>query len=378
MTDDGSILAIGETGVGMNESGLVRAFVFNGSVWTAYGQPIEGEAVNDLSGRSVALSSTGLFLAVGAQYNDAQDQSDSKRGHVRVFLFDGSRWIQDGSDIDGADFEDTMGGSVAISALGDTVAAGAPLAYGQGVEVSGAARVFHKASVQEGDWTQVGVDLPGEAEGDNFGWTVSISEDANIVAAGAPGNSRNGPRSGHVRIHRFVGNDWIQMGQDIYGEQGELAGSCVSLNGNGTILAVGSAEYSDESVNEGGRLRIFSFDGESWNETANIVGTSGTSAGFGWSCSISRDGTRVSGGAYGATVDGIARTGVVQSFGLFGSTWKQIGQDLVGDATVNQFGYSVALSKDGTTVAVGANLHDINGDLSGQVSVYRLEAMNDP
>jgi hypothetical protein len=41
-------------------------FVWNESEWIQLGDDIDGEAAGDLSGISVALSSTGLILAVGA------------------------------------------------------------------------------------------------------------------------------------------------------------------------------------------------------------------------------------------------------------------------------------------------------------------------
>ena len=44
---------------------------------------IDGEAADDNSGRSVSLSSDGTIVAIGANYNDGDNGSDS--GHVRIF-----------------------------------------------------------------------------------------------------------------------------------------------------------------------------------------------------------------------------------------------------------------------------------------------------
>ena len=38
--------------------------------------------------------------------------------------------------------------------------------------------------------------------------------------------------------------------------------------------------------------------------------------------------------------------------------WKQIGQDIDGEASGDQSGYSVSLSADGTMVAIGAIQND--------------------
>ena len=57
---------------------------------------IDGEAAGDWSGLSVSLSSDGKTLAIGAMLNDGAKGSDS--GHVRVYGYIGSDWIQLGGD----------------------------------------------------------------------------------------------------------------------------------------------------------------------------------------------------------------------------------------------------------------------------------------
>ena len=50
--------------------------------------------------------------------------------------------------------------------------------------------------------------------------------------------------------------------------------------------------------------------------------------------------------------------------------WMQLGQDIDGEAAGDQSGYSVSLSSDGTTVAIGAPCNDGNGSYSGHVRIY--------
>ena len=47
---------------------------------------------------------------------------------------------------------------------------------------------------------QVGQSLNGDASKDFFGRSVALSADGSIVAAGASGNDDNGDDSGHVRV----------------------------------------------------------------------------------------------------------------------------------------------------------------------------------
>ena len=54
------------------------------------------------------------------------------------------------------------------------------------------------------------------------------------------------------------------------------------------------------------------------------------------------------------------------------ASWKQIGQDIDGEAESDQSGESVSLSADGRTVAIGAYGNDGGGEDSGHVRVYSL------
>ena len=61
--------------------------------WIQIGQDILGEVANDLFGSSVAFSSDGNRLAIGAIYNDA---SGNNAGHVEVYDWDRLFWVQVG------------------------------------------------------------------------------------------------------------------------------------------------------------------------------------------------------------------------------------------------------------------------------------------
>ena len=67
-------------------------------------------------------------------------------------------------------------------------------------------------------------------------------------------------------------------------------------------------------------------------------------------------------------------SGHVRVYNLVGSEWQQIGQDIDGEALANDWsGWSVSLSADGTTVAIGARfIMMVMGYHSGHVRVYNL------
>jgi hypothetical protein len=96
---------------------------------TSYGQvqignDIDGENPEDLSGSSVAISANGTIVAIGAIEND---DGGSRSGHVRVYENIGGIWIQIGQDIAGEAVDNRSGWSLAISADGGIVAIGSDL-----------------------------------------------------------------------------------------------------------------------------------------------------------------------------------------------------------------------------------------------------------
>jgi len=196
MSADGNRVAIGATrndGNGDN-SGHVRVYQWSGAVWAQLGADIDGEAAGDRSGGAVSLSADGDRVAIGAYLNDGNGDNS---GHVRVYQWSGVAWTQLGVDIDGEAANDQSGRAVSLSADGDRVAIGAPFNDDNG-STSGHVRVYQWSGVA---WTQLGVDIDGEATGNLSGFSVSMSADGNRVAIGAPVNDGNGSNSGHVRVY---------------------------------------------------------------------------------------------------------------------------------------------------------------------------------
>ena len=86
------------------------------------GSDIDGETADDQSGYSVAMSADGNRIVIGAPYND--DNGDNS-GQVRIYTWNGTIWTQTGADIDGETAGDQSGYSVAMSADGTRIAIGA-------------------------------------------------------------------------------------------------------------------------------------------------------------------------------------------------------------------------------------------------------------
>ncbi|MBU4586090.1 MAG: FG-GAP repeat protein [Proteobacteria bacterium] len=369
LSSDGSIIAIGapyNDGNG-TYSGHVRVYKNVSGTWTQIGQDIDGEAANDLSGRSVCLSADGSIVAIGANQNNG---NGTYSGHVRIYKWNGSSWNQQGADIDGEAASDYSGWLVSLSADGSVVAIGAHFNDGINGEDSGHVRVYKNVS---NTWTQVGSDIDGEAAYDSSGYSVSLNSDGAIVAIGAYANDGvNGSNSGHVRVYKNVSGTWTQVGSDIDGEaERDYSGQSVSISADGSIVAVGA---DVEVGSYSGHVKVYKWNGSSWNQLGNNIVGEAANDFSGRSVSLSADGSIVAIGALGN--DGVngSNSGHVRIYKWNGSSWNQLGADIDGEAADDNSGHSVSLSANGLILAIGAPYNDgINGSNSGHVRVFEIE-----
>ena len=370
LSADGSRVAIGATGNDAtgNASGHVRVYRWSGTAWVKLGDDIDGEAAQDWSGSSVSLSADGLRVAIGAPLNDGNSLTNS--GHVRVYSWNGTAWVQLGVDIDGEAADDRSGWSVSLSADGSRVAIGALNNDGNSNNSpnSGHVRVY-----QLNPWTQAGGAINGEAADDQSGDSVSLSADGSRVAIGATGNDGNGEDSGHVRVYESRNHEWVQLGGDINGEAaGDESGVSVSLSADGSRVAIGARYNDGNGSTDAGHVRVYSWNGAAWVQLGADIDGEAADDWSGGSVSLSADGSRVAIGAN--RNDGISsnNAGHVRVYSWNGAAWVQLGADINGEAADDRSGDSVSLSADGSRIAIGAVLNDstVNVTISGHVRVY--------
>jgi hypothetical protein len=279
-------------------------------------------------------------------------------------------WNQIGQDIIGEANGDEFGYSVSISEDGETIAVG----------------TFNSASyiriyLLEDDgtsWGQIGEDIVGEADYDYFGYSVSLSADGSTLAIGAPYNDDNGDDSGQVMVYRINSEEssWERLVQkSILGDNaGDRFGTSVNLSPDGNTLAIGSPGYWEEE-DRPGYVRVFSLESslntDSWNQIGQDITGEANGDEFGFSVSLSGDGKTLAVGARRADF----HSGHVKVYQMDDSVsgWMQLGDDIDGEAAYDNSGWSVSLSADGNTVAISSPINNDNGDASGHVRVFVLE-----
>jgi hypothetical protein len=167
-----------------SETGAAYVFTLRHRSWSQTAELTASDAApgNDF-GQSVALSAAGTTALVGDSVRDADT------GAVYVFTLRHRTWSQT-AELTAAT-ADGLGLSVALSAQGGTVLAGAPFDKTS----TGAAYVF---TLRRGTWSQAAkLTAADGAQGDTFGISVALSAQGStaLVGAAAFGNSSSEDRS---------------------------------------------------------------------------------------------------------------------------------------------------------------------------------------
>ena len=166
---------------------------------------------------------------------------------------------------------------------------------------------------------------------------------------------------------------WQQQGQDIDSEAaGDQFGISVSVNATGDRVAIGANGNNGNSgiVNDyRGHVRIYFWNGTSWTQKGQDIDGEAAVDNSGYSVSMNAAGDRVAIGAIGN--DGNANdAGHVRIYEWNGTLWTQQGQDIDGEAAGDFSGTSVSMNAAGDRVAIGAYENDGNGIEAGHARIY--------
>jgi FG-GAP repeat len=378
-------------------------------------------------GDAVALSGDGNTLAVGARAESSAaagingnqaDASALSSGAVNVFTRQGDRWLQQAYlKASNPGINDQFGSLVALSADGNTLAVSAYFEDSRAIgvngdqadnsmEQAGAVYVFVRTGAVWSQQAYLKASNTGEAEdGDQFGFSLALSDDGNTLAAGAisedsadariNGNQADNSASSAGAVYVFVrtGSRWsqqayIKSSSPNGADANDLFGYSVGLSADGNTLAVGSYDEAgssnvingpeDNNAPGTGAVLIFTRSGRSWSRQAYLkASTQDRADSLGAWVAISDDGNTVAAGAPDedslttgintvetghsgriGTLDDIS-VGAAYVFVRSGGTWSQQASFKASNSGIEDwFGVRLALSGDGNTLAVSAPNED--------------------
>lgn len=319
--------------------------------WVKLGQSLFGAKTNDSFGRAVSLSQDEKRCAVDASYADNGELINA--GAVTIYQITGSEKTPIGLPIIGGGKYSKIGWSVSLSADGSICAVGSPF--------DGAAGCVRVYSLQAGAWVQLGNTMEGAAQGQNFGFSVSLSSDGQRCCVGASGDGSDLAYPGQASVFEFRGGNWEPVGSALVGASGgDQFGFSVSLRKDGRACCIGAPQSSKE-FKYAGACSVYE---EVNGEFGLVVSWTGQAANdkFGWSAALNDSGTICAVGAPESSAVA-PRAGEVRVFkrNLFGK-WKSLGKPLHGDPDPDsKFGRAVTLNRDGDRVAVSAPYEDLAG-----------------
>lgn len=286
-------------------------------------------------------------------------------------LLTAQTWNQIGIDIDGDLEGDQFGWSVDLSADGSRLVIGATM---DGLEnnFAGQVTVYDQ---NNGQWTQTGNAIDGTQSMMEFGFAVAISDDGSRIAVGAPKADPFGIDKGSVRIFELMGDEWLQLGESIDGSfVFDQAGQSIAFSTDGNRIAIG-AHLNDGSGPNRGHVRIFDFEENEWVQIGNNVNGEITSGQSGWSVALSADGSIMAVGAIGNNENGLL-SGQVRAYQFNGIGWEQLGSDINGTMAGDRLGWSLALSNNGSRMIIGAPQNIESSDAPGYVDIYEFSSGN--
>lgn len=277
-----------------------------------------------------------------------------------------------------------FGSVVAVSADGSTLAVAAP---GQvfATGVPGSVHVFTRTAT---GWREQAALVPATvADTDQFGFSLALSADGSILAAGArmdDGPDDSVANSGAVYVFAREGESWSQQaylrasnagGAVNIWSPGDSFGASVALSADGATLAVGApGEDSDGSspdnngVETAGAVYVFTRAGAAWTERAWLKGTGiAMWRDLGTAVALSADGGTLAAGAQGVNNN----AGAVYVFTQSGGAWTQ--QQVLAASNPGNFytfGSALSLAADGNTLAVGAKWEASNGTSPSNTSMF--------
>ena len=149
---------------------------------------------------------------------------------------------------------------------------------------SGAVYVFTKS---DGEWIEDDrIHASDGAEGDNFGWSLSVSGDTLIV--GAPYHDANGTNSGASYVFvRDISGEWVEEAK-LIASDGAYDDNFGWSVGVGEDLALVGATYSDAPSSDSGSIYTYERAATNWTEISKLIGVVSASGDrFGTDVSVS-------------------------------------------------------------------------------------------
>lgn len=366
----GDICIIGACMEGRTRAGGAYAFRKVGEEWVSMGklEPdyYEGES---RYGYSVAIAPDGSVCAVGAKYKDDEAKTYGLFGAFYLFKNTGTAWELSQKIYPHSTTGSSFGWTLTFSNDGSTLAVGWP-GYSLQQEAEGGIAIYEK---ENGKYEYKVVLYDNLAAGAYLGMVKpAFNSNGTICAVGNP-NTEGGYGSVLMFVKDDFGNWSIRQrikDLPVVGWWNHF-GHSVDISADGNTLVIGASHY-DQFGSDSGSAIIYKKVGSVW-EKETVLNVSGAKA----SDYIGLSGVQISSNGKVCLISSPrAKNGIFNESGaayIFikgdDGTWTQVNRLEPNPIMEGQrFGSDLALSKDGSTCAVG--FRGGQHEQSGFVNIY--------
>ena len=333
LSPDGSLLVVGAPAEEVGGSaGVGAVYVYRriGTTWALEAR-VGAPAGARRFGSDLALSDDATTLVVGAPRSHAGGVDDA--GAAMVFASDGGAWELQVTLAATPETGRRLGRSVAVSATGDTALV---------TRTGSAPLVFTRAD----DTWSAGTELPGPDA-----LEVAVSADGTVVLSGLVAN-----------VTTLTDGTWTSRGvvHSGWGYEGDAV--AITADGSRAVITMESGQHADPFA----AANVLAPTPTSWHWTDEIGGGTG---GWGASAAIADDSSTI---AIGQPLEGSThQPGRVHVYRHPNDRWAlELLLSSPSGSPGDRFGEDVAMSEDGSIIAVSAPGSDAVSQDGGVVDVF--------
>jgi hypothetical protein len=380
------------------------------------GQDIDGKTNNEQSGYSICMNDAGDRIIIGTPYK----YINSLRNCGSVIIWDYNTilnlWTIVDVEIVGTNEDELFGLSVCMNGIGDKIGIGSktnvkiyeykngkwdllglPLSlnysdklyyYGFYASMNNSGNriiIATHYSIYANDnndnvqvyeynvlngWLPFGNIISRNNSNDLLGFSIDINYDGTIIAIGSPGTTPYNSDPGKVEIYKYqsINNSWdlsisLSAVKSLYTDD---YGCLVCMSDDGYRIAVSNTDGMRNGI-----VRIYNIT-DVYTQIGQDIYREHEWDNFGCSISLNSNGNRI---AIGATYNGLHRGYVkIYDYDILNNIWNHVGNDIIGEGSYDNSGYSVRLNSKGDRVAIGAIYNNTSNSIyySGHVRVYEL------
>jgi predicted acyltransferase (DUF342 family) len=284
LNEDGTIIVIGKHNTVPN--GQIELWKYDGIDYVQVGVLQNGTTVTAQFGHTTSINNDGTIFAAGQYTNDAG--KPGIEGGVLIFNYIGDSITKiadismnnDGTD----DLYNQMGRSIELNGVGDRIVIGGTIDK----TISGypVYRVYVYQKQDDEAWNQV-LDITNPTSvGINFGISVAMSNDGKVISVATQENPAEGENDqyGQVLVYDLFGTGLSgNLTSSLRGSaiklmninDGDTFGASMSLNDDGSVLAIGSGALD----NFNGKAFIYKYLNSDWIIVKTITETSKSNLG---------------------------------------------------------------------------------------------------